>query len=167
VTTNERTFVLRTAGAADGYAKYYTGQTPDGRKVLARYGYEAIEVVWFDPDGNLLRVEVVPAPEVEPREGELGFLRESRSVRLWEQGVGFHPGPIEVRPFALDDPFPIGVHILPGGCLEFLRDPYCRPTPEEREEMAQATAEWLAKGNYVLVWAGEEFGLTRDGEQAD
>lgn len=135
--SEDQLFTFGTDSSHDRMATIYTGHSADGRQLLAGWGRPDCGMVflWFDEEGRLLQVEPVILAEAE-REWEdsharpdYSYLREIDRLngaylsylRARETEAGtFRPGPIQVRHFYTDEPFPITIRVLPNAALEVL-----------------------------------------------
>jgi hypothetical protein len=147
----EKQYTLRTYGADDGAARFYTGRLPDGRSGVIGVYHREIVLVRFAADGTLADVQTRPL-----KRGP-----EDKQALAWQQELGWQPGPIRVRRFMLPDQR-IYVADYPPWAIVFRHDPYVYPTPEERAQVRERVREWEENGWFVFWW-DRDYYLDADG----
>jgi hypothetical protein len=140
---------------------FVTGVCADGRQVVMGLLCPHVVAYFFDPDGRLVGDEHRPWNHPAPRMG-LGdgpyqiYDKPFRAaldtqLREWQESIGYCRGPIRVRAF-LDPRHPVGVTPVPDH-LDPPEDEWRELDEEERQDLEQARAEWLARGQFVWWWA--------------
>jgi hypothetical protein len=74
---------------------------------------------------------------------------------------GARAAPVRVKQFSVADD-DIGIEPLPSSFRSFLSEPDAE-APEDQRQYRKLIDDWLARGDYVLVW-GNEYDVNKDGE---
>jgi hypothetical protein len=141
---------------------WYTGFSSDGKQMLVVYDEAEVRVLWFDPEGRLVRTEAhthhLPQPGAYFQRDDYPqlelFLRER---------FGYRDGIIQVRRFQ-DYESGLAVKPLPYWLERLVVDP--KRIPEQhRQKRAEEIQEWLeARDTYVLeAWGNTFFIDIKDG----
>ena len=152
------------------------GKAKDGRKILMGLYCPDLVAIFFDASGDLLgheerRLEflqpesvtvIVDGQAVGGREGGYNIYDERISSRIeaWREELGFHPEPIRVKRFFLDD-LGIGIGDYPDHFGEILGDPGA--SEEEKDDVRDSMRLWDDDGQFVLHW-GNDYWLDDGGE---
>jgi hypothetical protein len=143
----------------DPDAVFEAGLTAAGEQVLAGAAADgSIVAVWFGPDGSLRRGERLTAPAPSPTEWQ--------ALARWQSEVGFSPATITVGPFWTGE-LDTGIRDLPQFMYEYLG-----AAPDEGDEgfvpeRYEGITAFIRDGQFVLVWCGKEFWMSREGEISD
>ncbi len=139
----------------DPDAVFAAGLTATAEQVLAGAAPNgSIVAVWFGPDGKLRRGERLTGPAAW------------QALARWQSEVGFSPATISVGPFWVGE-LAVGVRDLPQYMHEYLE-----AAPDEGEagfvpERYEGIEAFIRDGQFVLVWCGKEFWMSREGEITD
>ncbi len=176
-TKEDRLFVLNTNGNPEDFYCYFTGKTADGQQVLQAWyagenpyieGMTQAQLVWFDSGGNIISTESVALPllpAAPPPWSSEDITQGCRTVRRHMGTLGVVPGPIRVRHFWLEEPFRMGISLLPPWLPEQIWDPYSIPGSQNLEEALYGVNVVVGNkrfGDFRLFWGEEVFGVCGD-----
>ena len=132
------------------------GRAPSrGYEVLIGRQFDQILCLFFDASGEYERYETKAVAAASSDQVV------SSSIAAWMVELGVVPSTIHVRKFYIPEQT-IGVRDVPSYLQDFLDDPSTFGK-DRRDNLAQYSESWKAKGNYVLLW-DEEYEMTADGE---
>jgi hypothetical protein len=105
---------------------YFTGELPDGRKLLSLRGGEGMLNLWFAPSGQYAHTEALSIPRAWDTKNVPNSYNELVIERLiaYQRRVGCKPADIRVRRFFLTEPIPHGIKLVKECVPEFLCNPY-------------------------------------------
>ena len=148
---NDKLFPLQ------GYEEdFSTGICADGRQVVLGVLEPELVAYFFDPQGDLLRME--RRPPRKPTHSD----NNSRDTGHdeWKLELGFVSGPIHIKGFFDAEEY-VGIELIP----EHLQpeEIAAEPDAELRGHLAETRAGWLEGGNFVWWWA-KDYWMSSEGE---
>jgi hypothetical protein len=144
--------------------KWYTGQSPDGRQLLAVYDDTNAIVCWFDGAGRHQGTEVLPHGLSEVPGAYWQREDYPELHRFFCERFRYTAGPIRVRPFE-DRSGGVAIKPLPSWLFVFVLDPY-ELEGDRLSRVADDVERWLAQDDtYALeAWGNTFFIDSRDGQ---
>jgi hypothetical protein len=143
----------------DPDAVFAAGVTTAGEAVLAGAASDgSIVTIWFGTDGTLRRGERITGPAESPAAWA--------ALARWQTGVGFSPTTINVGRFWVGE-LSVGINDLP----QFMHD-YLGVAPDEGDAgfvpgLYEDIEAFIRDEQFVLIWCGKEFWMSREGEITD
>jgi hypothetical protein len=163
---------MRTYRLVSGkYAGFYTGTSGD-RQVLMGFNNPGLLAIFFDRDGNLLEVRERVFPKEWFREWEVSLAGEGGEERRRPNStrernalmaeIGFREGPIDIKPFDLEEKYWVSLDEVTSDVRDTLEHP--EEYSEEDIESARMSLEISRElgGLYGFHW-GNDYYMNEDG----
>jgi hypothetical protein len=143
----------------DDNAVFAPGLTTAGELVLAGvHPVGSVVAVWFGLDGSLQRSELVSDSATSAAAWE--------ALARWQSEIGFSPATISVEPFWSDELY-VGIRDLPLFMKAYLEAAPKKGDARFRPGLYEGIEAFIRDGQFVLVWCGNEFWMSREGEITD
>jgi hypothetical protein len=153
----ERLYPINSHGSYD----FYAGVTADKTQVLMGLFCPDLVAFFFDPEGDLIKVETRPLPffqHVPPPydiyDGRIQLLLDD-----WMSDLGIQPTTIRVKRFFSQE-LCIGIEDYPGHFQEILSD--SEASKEEKDDIVHSMTLWDQDLQFVLLW-GNDYWLDESG----